>query len=615
MLRITHTDIVQQLLEIQPAIMGAMCSHGGDSGGGRDMTLEVKELNILIHDLTQMSQADVLDRTTATVAWAVGSNLKVLASDIVALQRKFDDSIDTLTHNIANLSIAGDFAKKRPSPSTPLRSSKRARRLSFPTPSTPPTRCPSPTPSLPDNLVTPSPYNAPFSKKSSSKHKHQEPDHSLIRIWFLHNISYPYPTVSMKEHLASKAGITRAKVDSDLTNFRRRAGWTEIMNEWCGGDRNKMRKLIERVESGKEDEDEELVRRVQAVKEYLTRKEEERVGDWVREDVWPVSLSIIRSSIRLLPYLTVPSPRRRVTALVPSFDLDAATTSLTSSSAKLTKHRSTASLSSLSAMSSVSAVIRPASRSTSTSSATSFESSSSVSDASMVIPGANGNKKRLNPDAAVFVPQKRTAMIASTASTAVSASTSASMSAFNSAYASASASASAASSSISGSVLAPSLTFTTISNDQPATHSRCASGSSPSTTAWQYHPTWTTSDGDSVNTFVHPGTPAPLPTPMQQSRSSPPRHAAVESTMWSTESPLPMLSHMSSSSVLAPVSSSGQVQQHPSWTMPTQCEFEPRLQDGWASASSSAGSSAVFNDRRTVSGVSGRSVSDVSRRL
>ncbi|OCF30973.1 hypothetical protein I316_07380 [Kwoniella heveanensis BCC8398] len=594
----TQTHTIHAGLDIDSMLM----SLGDDmSTVGDRWSPPVAKWEAMAKIIDDTARRGILDDQTASIAWAVAHNMKTIATAALRLERYHGNSV-----------------RKRPSPSMPLLSSKRARQSFVSTGSTPATRCSSPSSSLPDGLAIPSPYNASSSRNSSSKIKSQEPDHSLIRLWFLDNISYPYPTVSMKEHLASKAGITRAKVDSDLTNFRRRAGWTEIMNEWCGGDRNKMRKLIERVESGKEDEDEELVRRVQAVKEYLTRKEEERVGDWVREDVWPVSLSFTRSSIRLLPYLTVPSPRRRVTALVPSFDLDAATTSLTSSSAsanaKLTKHRSTTSLSSLSAMSSVSAVIRPASRSTSTSSTTSFESSSSVSDASMIIPGAKGNKKRLNPDAAVFIPQKRTAM---TASTAGSASTSASMSIFDSAYASASASASAASSSISGSVLAPSLTFTTISDDRPTASSQSASGSSASTAAWQYQPTWTTSDGDSVNTFVHPGTPAPLPTPMQQSRSSPPRHAAVESTMWSTESPLPMLSHMSSSSVLAPVSSSGQVQQHPSWTMPTQCEFEPRLQDGWASASasSSAGSSAVFNGSRTVSGGSGRSVSDVSRRL
>nr|ACZ51520.1 Sxi1 [Kwoniella heveanensis] len=611
----TQTHTIHAGLDIDSMLM----SLGDDmSTVGDRWSPPVAKWEAMAKIIDDTARRGILDDQTASIAWAVAHNMKTIATAALRLERYHGSTLEQLTARISDVVISE--GKKRPSPSMPLLSSKRARQSFVSTGSTPATRCSSPSSSLPDGLAIPSPYNASSSRNSSSKIKSQEPDHSLIRLWFLDNISYPYPTVSMKEHLASKAGITRAKVDSDLTNFRRRAGWTEIMNEWCGGDRNKMRKLIERVESGQEDEDEELVRRVQAVKEYLTRKEEERVGDWVREDVWLVSLSFTRSSIRLLPYLTVPSPPRRVTALVPSFDLDAATTSLTTSSAKLTKHRSTASLSSLSAMSSVSAVIRPASRSTSTSSATSFESSSSVSDASMVIPGANGNKKRLNPDAAVFVPQKRTAMIASTASTAVSASTSASMSAFNSAYASASASASAASSSISGSALAPSLTFTTISNGQPAIHSRFASGFSASNAAWQYHPTWTTSDGDSVNTFVHPGTPAPLPTPIQQSRSSPPRtHAQIfdNSPMWSTEKPLPMLSHMSSSSIVAPVSTSGQVQQHPSWTMPTQCEFEPRLQDGWASASasSSAGSSAVFNSRRTVSGGSGRSVSDVSRRL
>ncbi|WVQ96888.1 hypothetical protein IAU59_003995 [Kwoniella sp. CBS 9459] len=579
-----HQHLFQRILGIQPAFSEALKTSVQDHSG---LNSAVVAWERVAQDLMNRRQANDLDQKTASAAWTTAHNLKRLASEAMKLQDSHARSIEQLTETVSRIAIHSGALGKRPPPSTPLRSSKRARHPSFSTPSTPPTRCLSPTPSLQDDLATASPDNN--TSKNPPKDKSQEPDHSLVRLWFLDNISFPYPTISMKEDLASSAGITRAKVDSDLTNFRRRAGWTEIMNEYCGGDRQKMRKLIERVEGG-EERDEDLVRRVEGVKEYLTRKEEERVGDWVRE----------------------------VTALVPSFKLDAGSTSspsTASTTAKLLKHRSSASLSSLSAMSSVSAVIRPASRSTSTSSTTSMESSSSVSDASMVIPGTKGNKKRLNPDAAVFVPKKRVTLPSATEDSPTE------PSAFEEAFAStAHSNSSSAHASTSASVLAPSLTFTTISGDHSATHSRSASGGS--STGWQYQPTWTTDATPSSAcsyTFVHPGIPAPLPTPLLQPRSSPPQSglATHDQSIWSTDTPLPMLSHMSSStssssasSMITPMSPAS-VQQHASWMIPSQCGFEPRLQDGWAGNSSGFGS--TFDGGRSVSGASGRSVSDVSR--
>lgn len=54
------------------------------------------------------------------------------------------------------------------------------------------------------------------------------------------------------------------------------------MNMWCGGDRNAMKKLMEKVERGKEQR-KEILDAVQGCKDYLTMKESSRVGDWVKE--------------------------------------------------------------------------------------------------------------------------------------------------------------------------------------------------------------------------------------------------------------------------------------------------------------------------------------------
>lgn len=103
-----------------------------------------------------------------------------------------------------------------------------------------------------------------------------------LRLWFLQNLSNPYPTPYEKEALATAAGCPRSKVDSDLTNWRRRAGWTDIKDRWVNGDKAKMKRLIEDVEGGHERRG-EVVEEVERMRGYLERREEERVGDWVHE--------------------------------------------------------------------------------------------------------------------------------------------------------------------------------------------------------------------------------------------------------------------------------------------------------------------------------------------
>ncbi len=103
-----------------------------------------------------------------------------------------------------------------------------------------------------------------------------------LRLWFLQNLSNPYPTPAEKDFLATAAGVPRSKIDSDLTNWRRRAGWTDIKDRWAERDKAKMRRLIEGYEEGAEMR-EEVVEEIQRMRGYLERREEERVGDWVHE--------------------------------------------------------------------------------------------------------------------------------------------------------------------------------------------------------------------------------------------------------------------------------------------------------------------------------------------
>lgn len=77
-------------------------------------------------------------------------------------------------------------------------------------------------------------------------------------------------------------GLPRAKVETDLTNWRRRSGWTDIKDQYADGSREKMQRLIEKVERGKEKR-EVVYAAVDQMKGYLRREEEEKVGDWVLE--------------------------------------------------------------------------------------------------------------------------------------------------------------------------------------------------------------------------------------------------------------------------------------------------------------------------------------------
>lgn len=103
-----------------------------------------------------------------------------------------------------------------------------------------------------------------------------------IREWFLQHLANPYPSAVEKDSLSELSGIPRSKIDSDMTNWRRRAGWTDIKDNWANGSRDAMRVLIEKVESGQERR-KGVREAVEKMKAYLERREEERVGDWVKE--------------------------------------------------------------------------------------------------------------------------------------------------------------------------------------------------------------------------------------------------------------------------------------------------------------------------------------------
>lgn len=101
-----------------------------------------------------------------------------------------------------------------------------------------------------------------------------------VRQFFIDNIANPYPSASQKDALCLAASITRKKLESDLTNWRRRSEWTDIMNTYCSGNKTLMQKMIEDLESGRVDVGEEIRGRYERMKGYL-EKRDEQAGEWV----------------------------------------------------------------------------------------------------------------------------------------------------------------------------------------------------------------------------------------------------------------------------------------------------------------------------------------------
>jgi len=137
------------------------------------------------------------------------------------------------------------------------------------------------------HLPTPSPPPPSTTSKSlkSTPTLIPTPAQDPVRLFFLNHLSNPYPTPSEKEKLCKKAKITRRKLESDLTNWRRRSDWTDIMNTYCGGDKGAMRTMVAAIERG-EERDGELLERFGRMRAYL-EKRDEQAGEWVHK----VSLS------------------------------------------------------------------------------------------------------------------------------------------------------------------------------------------------------------------------------------------------------------------------------------------------------------------------------------
>ncbi|OWZ45388.1 hypothetical protein C370_02640 [Cryptococcus neoformans A1-35-8] len=225
-----------------------------------DLESVVRKGSNLVTAIKWSSSHDLLDENTASLAYAVARSVKLIGSSALKLEQGWEDAVGEAILRIE--SLLPDEGQSR----------KRRQRNHEPRPKR---YCRGPSSescvAWPESTFG----NSPKPSESAT-------DHTVVRLWFLDNLAYPYPTAQQKDFLAKTAGIQRSQVDSDLTNYRRRAGWTDIMNMWCGGDRSAMKKLMERVERGKEQR-KKILDAVQGCRDYLTMKENNKIGDWVKE--------------------------------------------------------------------------------------------------------------------------------------------------------------------------------------------------------------------------------------------------------------------------------------------------------------------------------------------
>jgi len=228
-----------------------------------------------------------LDSHAASAIFMIVSNVSAVAASREALEQECEDVMSTLTQKVQNLGVTGDhrkphvFVSYAKLTSTDMISKRRSNYDDSDRHRTSKRSCrPTTTKYLPTPSPPPSSPNKSLKPSSNTTTKFaQPPAPDPVRQYFLTHLSSPYPTPTEKEKLCKKAKITRRKLESDLTNWRRRSDWTDIMNTYCGGDKGSMKTMISVIECG-EERDVELLARFGRMKAYL-EKRDEQAGEWV----------------------------------------------------------------------------------------------------------------------------------------------------------------------------------------------------------------------------------------------------------------------------------------------------------------------------------------------
>ncbi|EIW66711.1 hypothetical protein TREMEDRAFT_57675, partial [Tremella mesenterica DSM 1558] len=226
----------------------------------------------------QVAADGTLSRETARAGLSVSKNISSIVTRILELE-------DTSYRALAEVSACTTEIMEGWKAGTSINLATRKKRswasLSSPSPFTASKR-PRPLSPSPETLsaaheISSSTLHHPTSPGLTPQFPHSSippfttllsPPTDPIRTWFISHLASPYPTPLEKVELATSANITTNKLDSDLVNWRRRSGWANVRDKYCGGNKHRTERLIEDVLSGKERR-KEILRDVEKVRAYL----------------------------------------------------------------------------------------------------------------------------------------------------------------------------------------------------------------------------------------------------------------------------------------------------------------------------------------------------------
>lgn len=245
----------------------------GENGPSGDQVEEWEQLAVhLVNVIANGKVSEDLLRLASTVAYNVRTYIisaqKLSAANeeaVVSLETEFRE---LLSGELPSALFSLISREERPVPI--LFEPKRRHNRRSPSPLSP-YLAPSPDSPLSPRPSTPTISTPPLKELQPADH---------LRLWFLDHLANPYPTITEKRELSLVTGIAKNKIDSDMTNWRRRAGWTDIKDTYADRDKVKMQRLIEAVQAGKEKRT-AVIEAVEKMRAYLERREEYGVGSWV----------------------------------------------------------------------------------------------------------------------------------------------------------------------------------------------------------------------------------------------------------------------------------------------------------------------------------------------
>jgi hypothetical protein len=103
-----------------------------------------------------------------------------------------------------------------------------------------------------------------------------------LRAWIYHNILFPFPSMFIRKQLQVDTDMSMSNINGWFGNMRRRCGWNAMCSKWTKGNRTGMRELMRRCFVG-EETNEELIKEISDVIDYVMGRAKGKVGSWLTE--------------------------------------------------------------------------------------------------------------------------------------------------------------------------------------------------------------------------------------------------------------------------------------------------------------------------------------------